>query len=443
MAYTKEDIIRMVKEEDIEFVRLQFTDIFGQLKNVAITASQIEKAVNNQIMFDGSSIEGFVRIDESDQYLYPDLDSFVVFPWRPQHGKVARLICDVYNPDGTPFVGDPRGVLKRVLDKARKMGYDTFNVGPEAEFFLFQTDDEGKPTTKTNDDAGYFDLGPLDHGEGTRREICLALEQMGYEIEASHHEVAEGQHEIDFKYAPALECADKIMTFKLAVKTLAQKNGLHATFMPKPIFGINGSGMHTNMSLFRNGKNAFYDPNGEKGLSREAYSFIAGLLAHVKGFAAITNPLVNSYKRLVPGYEAPCYLAWSASNRSALIRIPASRGQSTRVELRSPDPCCNPYLELAVCLAAGLDGIEKGLVPPAEITENIFAMDQAARDARGIDSLPGSLEEAVKAMQEDSLILDALGAHVAENYIEGKRKEWDEYRTRVSSWEREKYIINY
>ena len=443
MAYTKEDIIRMVKEEDIEFVRLQFTDIFGQLKNVAITASQIEKAVNNQIMFDGSSIEGFVRIDESDQYLYPDLDSFVVFPWRPQHGKVARLICDVYNPDGTPFVGDPRGVLKRVLDKARKMGYDTFNVGPEAEFFLFQTDDEGKPTTKTNDEAGYFDLGPLDHGEGTRREICLALEQMGYEIEASHHEVAEGQHEIDFKYAPALECADKIMTFKLAVKTLAQKNGLHATFMPKPIFGINGSGMHTKMSLFRNGKNAFYDPNGEKGLSREAYSFIAGLLAHVKGFAAITNPLVNSYKRLVPGYEAPCYLAWSASNRSALIRIPASRGQSTRVELRSPDPCCNPYLELAVCLAAGLDGIEKGLVPPAEITENIFAMDQAARDARGIDSLPGSLEEAVKAMQEDSLILDALGAHVAENYIEGKRKEWDEYRTRVSSWEREKYIINY
>ena len=443
MAYTKEDIIRMVKEEDIEFVRLQFTDIFGQLKNVAITASQIEKAVNNQIMFDGSSIEGFVRIDESDQYLYPDLDSFVVFPWRPQHGKVARLICDVYNPDGTPFVGDPRGVLKRVLDKARKMGYDTFNVGPEAEFFLFQTDDEGKPTTKTNDEAGYFDLGPLDHGEGTRREICLALEQMGYEIEASHHEVAEGQHEIDFKYAPALECADKIMTFKLAVKTLAQKNGLHATFMPKPIFGINGSGMHTNMSLFRNGKNAFYDPNGEKGLSREAYSFIAGLLAHVKGFAAITNPLVNSYKRLVPGYEAPCYLAWSASNRSALIRIPASRGQSTRVELRSPDPCCNPYLELAVCLAAGLDGIEKGLVPPAEITENIFAMDQAARDARGIDSLPGSLEEAVKAMQEDSLILGALGAHVAENYIEGKRKEWDEYRTRVSSWEREKYIINY
>ena len=443
MAYTKEDIIRIVKEEDIEFIRMQFTDIFGQLKNVAITASQIEKAVNNQIMLDGSSIEGFVRINESDQYLYPDLDSFVVFPWRPQHGKVARLICDIYNPDGTPFVGDPRGVLKRVLKKAADMGYDTFNVGPEAEFFLFQTDEEGKPTTKTNDEAGYFDLGPLDHGEGTRREICMALEQMGFEIEASHHEVAQGQHEIDFKYAEALKTADNIMTFKLAVKTLAQKNGLHATFMPKPIYGINGSGMHTNMSLFKNGKNVFYDPDGEKGLSKEAYSFIAGLLAHVKGMCAVTNPLVNSYKRLVPGYEAPCYLAWSASNRSALIRIPASRGQSTRVELRSPDPACNPYLELAVLLAAGLDGIEKGMVPPAEITENIFQMDDDARAAAGIDSLPGSLEEAIKAMQADPMVLETLGGHVSENYIEGKAKEWDEYRTRVSSWELAKYMINY
>ncbi len=443
MSYTKEDIIRKVKEEDVEFIRLQFTDIFGQLKNVAITASQIEKAVNNQIMFDGSSIEGFTRIHESDQYLYPDLDSFVIFPWRPNPGRVARLICDVYNPDGTPFVGDPRGVLKRVLKRAESMGYDAFNVGPEAEFFLFQTDAEGKPTTKTNDEAGYFDLGPLDHGEGTRREICLALEQMGFEIEASHHEVAEGQHEIDFKYADALHTADNIMTFKLAVKVLAQKNGLHATFMPKPIYGINGSGMHTNMSLFRKGKNAFYDPDGEKGLSKEAYSFIAGLLHHVQGMAAVTNPLVNSYKRLVPGYEAPCYLAWSASNRSALIRIPAARGQSTRVELRSPDPSCNPYLELAVCLAAGLDGIEKGMVPPAEVTENIFVMDEVTRKAHGIESLPGSLEEAIKAMQADQLIMDTLGSHVAENYISGKLREWDEYRTRVSSWERDKYIINY
>ena len=440
--YTREDIIRLVREEDIQFIRMQFTDIFGQLKNVAITASQIQRALAGQIMMDGSSIEGFVRVEESDQYLWPDLDTFAILPWRPQYGKVARLICDVHNPDGTPFVGDPRNVLKRVLRRAEELGL-SFNVGPELEFFLFHTDENGKPTTKTTDEAGYFDLGPLDHGEGTRREICLALEQMGFEIEASHHEVAEGQHEIDFKYEEALHTADNIMTFKLAVKTLAQKNGLHATFMPKPIFGINGSGMHTNMSLFRDGKNVFYDPNGEKGLSKDAYSFIAGLLAHVKGFAAVTNPLVNSYKRLVPGYEAPCYLAWSASNRSALIRIPAARGQSTRVELRSPDPSCNPYLALAVCLAAGLDGIEKGMVPPAEITENIFAMDQATRQAHGIDSLPGSLEEAIKALEADQLILDTLGDHVATNFIEGKKKEWDEYRTRVSSWEREKYIINY
>ena len=442
MSYSKEDIIRMVKEEDVEFIRLQFTDIFGQLKNVAITASQIEKAVNDQIMFDGSSIEGFVRIDESDQYLYPDLDSFAIFPWRPAQGKVARLICDVHNPDGTAFAGDPRGVLKRVLRRADALGF-TCNVGAELEFFLFQTDEDGQPTIRTSDEASYFDLGPLDHGEGTRREICLNLEQMGFEIEASHHEVAQGQHEIDFKYAEALHAADNIMTFKLAVKTLAQRNGLHATFMPKPIFGINGSGMHTNMSLFQGGKNAFYDPDDPKGLSKEAYSFIAGLLAHVKGMAAVTNPLVNSYKRLVPGYEAPCYLAWSASNRSALIRIPAARGQSTRVELRSPDPACNPYLELAVCLAAGLDGIEKGLTPPPEVTENIFDMNAAARKAHGIDSLPDSLEEAIHALEADPLVLDTLGEHVAANYIEGKRKEWEEYRTRVSSWEREKYIINY
>ncbi len=443
MSYSKEDIIRIVREEDVKFIRMQFVDIFGQLKNVAITASQIEKAVNNQIMLDGSSIEGFVRINESDQYLYPDLSTFVVFPWRPQHGKVARMICDVYNPDGTPFVGDPRGALRRVIKKAADMGYDAFNVGPECEFFLFQTDEEGNPTTKTNDEAGYFDLGPLDHGESTRREICLTLEEMGFEIEASHHEVAAGQHEIDFKYAAAMDSADKIMTFKLAVKTLAQKNGLHATFMPKPIFGINGSGMHVNMSLFKNGKNVFFEETGEKQLSKEAYSFIAGLLAHVKGFAAITNPLVNSYKRLVPGYEAPCYLAWSASNRSALIRIPASRGQSTRVELRCPDPSCNPYLALAVCLAAGLDGIEKGMTPPTEITENIFAMDNATRAAQGIDNLPGSLEEALKEMQKDTLVTDTLGEHITENYIEGKMEEWDEYRTRVSNWERDKYIIAY
>ena len=440
--YTKEDIIRMAKEEDVEFIRMQFTDIFGQLKNVAITKSQIEKAVNNQIMIDGSSIEGFVRIQESDQCLHPDLDTFTILPWRPQYDKVARLICDVYNPDGTPFIGDPRGILKRQLKRAADMGY-TFNVGPECEFFLFETDENGLPTTKTSDEAGYFDLGPLDHGESTRREICLNLEDMGFEIEASHHEVAAGQHEIDFKYANALEAADDIMTFKLAVKTIARKNGLHATFMPKPVFGINGSGMHVNMSLFKDGKNIFYDAHGQKQLSKEAYCFIAGLLKHVKGIAAITNPLVNSYKRLVPGYEAPCYLAWSASNRSALIRIPAARGQGTRVELRCPDPSCNPYLALAVCLAAGLDGMEKGLTPPEEITENIFTMNAKERKKNGIESLPGSLAEAIEELEADSLLTETLGSHVTNQYIAGKEKEWDEYRTRVSSWEISKYMTIY
>ena len=440
--YSKEDIIRMVREDDVEFIRMQFTDIFGQMKNVAITASQIEKAVNNEIMIDGSSIEGFVRIQESDQYLRPDLDTFTVLPWRPQHGKVARLICDVYNPDGTPFIGDPRGALRRMLKKASDMGY-SFNVGPECEFFLFQTDETGKPTTATNDEAGYFDLGPLDHGESTRREICMTLEQMGFEIEASHHEVAAGQHEVDFKYADALTAADNIMNFKLAVKTLAQKNGLHATFRPKPVFGINGSGMHTNMSLFKDGKNVFADPSDPLGLSREAYAFIAGLLHHVRAMTAVTNPLVNSYKRLVPGYEAPCYLAWSASNRSALIRIPAARGQATRVELRCPDPACNPYLALSVCLAAGLDGIEKGMTPPAEITENIFAMDEKTRESKGIASLPGSLKEAVDTMLSDKLICDTLGEHIVSQYSEGKYKEWDDYRTHVSSWETDRYLTIY
>ncbi len=443
MGYTKEDIIRIVEEEEIEFIRMQFVDIFGQLKNVAITANQIEKAVNNQIMFDGSSIEGFTRVDESDQYLYPDLNSFAIFPWRPSQGKVARLICDVYNTDGTPFVGDPRGVLRRVIQRARDMGFDTFNIGPELEFFLFETDEEGRATTKTGDEAGYFDLGPLDHGESTRREICMMLEEMGFEIEASHHEGAAGQHEIDFKYDEALDGADKIMTFKLAVKSIAQKNGLHATFMPKPIFGAAGSGMHINMSLFKDGKNTFYDPADPRGLSQTAYAFIAGLLQHVKGFTALTNPLVNSYKRLVPGYEAPCYKAWSASNRSALIRIPASRGSATRVELRSPDPACNPYLAVAACLAAGLDGIAQGLTPPPEIPGNIYAMDQETRKAFGIEALPRNLEEALVEMERDPVVMDVLGPHVAQHYLNGKQKEWEEYQTRVSSWELEKYLVIY
>lgn len=440
--YTKEDIIRMVEEEHIDFIRMQFTDIFGQAKNVAITASQIKKAVNNQIAIDGSSIEGFTRIHESDQYLYPDLDTFTVLSWYEQQGKVARLICDVYNPDGTPFIGDPRGVLKRVLTRAAENGY-TFNVGPECEFFLFELDQDGKPTTKTGDEAGYFDLGPIDHGDYIRREVCLALEHLDFEIEASHHECAAGQHEIGFKYAEALNAADNIITFKQTVKKIAYANDMHATFMPKPIYGTPGSGMHINMSLFKDGKNVFFDPNGDRGLSQDAYHFIAGLLAHVKGMTAITNPLVNSYKRLVPGYEAPCYLAWSASNRSALIRIPAARGESTRVELRNPDPSCNPYLALAVCLAAGLDGIEQGMVPPAEITENIFDMNADARQEQGIEDLPPSLEHALTALKADSLMASVLGTHVYAQYIAGKQKEWEEYCTRVSSWEVAKYMVLY
>ena len=443
MGHTKEDIIRLVEDEEIEFIRMQFVDIFGQLKNVAITASQIEKAVNNQIMFDGSSIEGFTRINESDQCLYPDLNSFTIFPWRPSQGKVARLICDVYNPDGTPFVGDPRGVLRRVLRRAQDMGFDTFNIGPELEFFLFETDEMGRATTITRDEAGYFDLGPLDHGESTRREVCMNLEEMGFEIEASHHECAIGQHEIDFKYVDAMDGADKIMTLKLAVKTLAQKNGLHATFMPKPVYGVAGSGMHLNMSLFKDGRNVFYDGGGQRQLSKTARSFIAGLLRHADGFTALTNPLVNSYKRLGAGYEAPRYKAWSSGNRSTLIRIPSVRGQSTRVELRSPDPSCNPYLAVAACLAAGLDGIAQGLEPPEEISGDVYAMDDAARAAQNIGALPETLKDALDAMEQDRLIMDVLGEHVARHYIQGKRKEWNEYQTRVSSWELEKYLVTY
>lgn len=442
MTYTREDIVRIVQEEDVKFIRMQFVDIFGQLKNVAITAGQLEKALDNRIMIDGSSIEGFVRVNESDQYLRPDLGSFAIYPWRPSHGRVARLLCDVYNPDGTPFIGDPRLVLRKVIARARNRGL-TLNVGPECEFFLFQTDGEGLPLVKTNDEAGYFDLGPLDHGESTRREVCLNLEEMGFVVEASHHEVAPGQHEIDIKYGEAMDAADNIMTFKLAVKTLAQRNGLHATFMPKPLSGKSGSGMHINMSLFKGEKNLFYDAGGEHGLSREAYGFIAGIMEHIKAITAITNPLVNSYKRLVPGYEAPCYVAWSASNRSALIRIPSARGSATRVELRCPDPACNPYLALAVCLAAGLDGVKRNLTPPEEIKANIFAMTPGEREKNGIRSLPADLHEAIEAMEADGLIMDTLGEHASAAYLTGKKQEWDDYRTSISQWEVDRYLIRY
>ncbi len=438
----KSDLLQLVREHDVRFIRLQFTDIFGVLKNVAITTSQLEKALDGELMFDGSSIEGFVRIEESDMYLCPDLDSFTVFPWRPNEGSVARLICDIYNPDGTPFIGCPRTVLKKVVAEAKEMGY-TMNVGPEAEFFLLNTDEKGRPLLETHDNAGYFDLSPVDKGENARRDIALTLEHMGFEIEASHHEVAPGQHEIDFKYADAVKTADNIATFRFVVRTIAQRHGLYATFMPKPIIGINGSGMHTNQSLFKDGENAFYNPGGELELSDTAYYYIGGLIKHARAIAAVTNPIVNSYKRLVPGYEAPVYVAWSARNRSPLIRIPAKRGASTRIEMRNPDPAANPYLAIAVMLKAGLDGIKNKLEPPKPVNSNIYHMDEATRKELGIASLPGSLAEAIECLENDPVILDALGEHVASRYIEAKKLDWDRYRIQVTQWELNEYLTKF
>ena len=437
--YTKQDIIQMVEEEDVEFIRLQFTDIFGMLKNVAITSSQLEKALDNQIMFDGSSIEGYARVEESDMFLHPDLDTFTIFPWRPQQGKVARIICDVYTADQKPFSGDPPYILKQQIERAAEMGY-TFNVGPECEFFLFHQDENGQPTTLTHEKAGYFDLGPIDLGENARRDMVLTLEDMGFEIEASHHEMAPAQHEIDFKYGEALATADNIMTFKLAVKTIAKRHGLFASFMPKPRYGVPGSGMHINMSLSKEGKNIFFDAEDPMELSQEARYFIGGLIKHIKGMSIITNPLVNSYKRLVPGYEAPVGIAWSSINRSPLIRIPSTKGEGTRVELRNPDPAANPYLAFAVCLAAGLDGIENKIEPPQAISGNVFKLEAKERERLGIELLPTSLKEAVEEFEKDEFVQGVLGTHASQKYLDAKRVEWIQYTTQVTSWEIDEYL---
>ena len=437
--YTREDIIRLVEEEDVGFIRLQFTDIFGTFKNIAITPAQLEKALDNQCMFDGSAIEGFARIEDADMYLCPDLCTFEIFPWRPQQGKVARLICDVYKADGTPFESDPRYVLKKVIREAAEVGY-TFDVGPECEFFLFHTDDAGLPTTITHEQAGYFDLGPLDLGENARRDMVLTLEEMGFVIEASHHEMAPAQHEIDFRYDEALTTADNIMTFRMVVKTIAKRHGLHATFMPKPRYGVNGSGMHTNMSLSRDGVNAFIDRSDAGKLSKEAYYFIGGIMKHIKAVTFITNPLVNSYKRLVTGYEAPVYIAWSAKNRTPLIRVPSPRGNSARIELRSPDPSANPYLALAVCLAAGLDGIRNQIMPRESIDCNIFEMTKEERERAGIEALPGSLLEAAREFAKDEYIQKVLGEDLAKKYIEAKTREYADYRGQVTDWEIGRYL---
>ncbi|NPV90307.1 MAG: type I glutamate--ammonia ligase [Firmicutes bacterium] len=438
----KQDVLEQAKSMNVKFIYLQFTDITGVLKSVTIPVSQLEKALDNELMFDGSSIEGFVRIQESDMVLVPDPNTFSIIPWRPRFESEARLICDIAEPDGTPFSGCPRTALKKVVAEAAKMGYSMM-VGPEAEFFMFRISENGKPTTLTHDQAGYFDLSPVDLGENARRDMVLALEEMGFEVEASHHEVAPGQHEIDFKYDDAVATADKIVTFKHLVRTIAQNHGLHATFMPKPVFGENGSGMHCHQSLFKGDKNAFFDPKGEDQLSNVARQYVAGILAHARGFCAITNPLVNSYKRLVPGYEAPVYLAWAQRNRSPLIRVPAKRGLSTRIEVRNPDPACNPYLAVAVMLKAGLDGIKKKMTPPAPIDRNLYHMEEEERSFLGVASLPANLQEAVEELKSDKVIQEALGEHIFERFLEAKRIEWDTYRTQVHPWETEQYLTKF
>jgi glutamine synthetase len=436
------DILELTEKLNVRFMRLQFTDILGINKNVEIPASQFEKALAGDIMFDGSSIEGFVRIEESDMLLAPDLDTFLVYPWGDQGNRICRLICDIQTPSGDPFAGDPRGVLKTVLAKAKGMGY-AMNAGMEAEFFLFRPNAAGEATTTTHDVGGYFDLAPADLGEDARRAMVDTLEQMGFEVEAAHHEVAHGQHEIDFRYADALKTADNIATFRFVVKHVATQFGLLASFMPKPIFGQNGSGMHTHQSLFKGKQNAFWDEKAEWQLSKTALHYIGGLLRHARGMCAITNPLVNSYKRLVPGYEAPVNVAWSMRNRSPLIRVPDRRGAGTRVELRSPDPAANPYLALAVMLAAGLDGIETDADFREPVNENIWEMSFREKRRLRIDDLPHDLNEALDELEKDDVITRALGKHITAHFVEAKRQEWRDYITQVSAWELESYLAKY
>ncbi len=441
---TRNQIMKIIKDENVQFFRLQFVDIFGLMKNIAIPKSQIGKALDGKMMFDGSSIDGFARINESDMYLKPDYDTFTILPWRKKDGRAAaRIICDIYLPDGTPFEGCPRGNLKRVMADAKKMGY-TMNVGTEAEFFLFKRDENGNATTESHDTAGYFTVDTDDEGIDCRRDIIEILEQMGFEIEASHHEVAEGQHEINFKYADAITAADNTVTFKWVVKTIAKQYGLHATFMPKPVFGITGSGMHTNQSLFTTkGKNAFEDKKDKIGLSKTAYQYIAGIIKNARGFSAVTNPLVNSYKRLVPGYEAPVYVAWSGPNRSAMLRVPAARGISTRVEVRCPDPACNPYLAFAMMMNSGLDGIKNKLTPPPSEDRDIYGMTDKDMKKAKIVSMPANLQDAIDELKKNPLAKETLGKHILEKYVAAKEAEWDSYRISVTNWEIENYLKIY
>ena len=439
---TKRELLAELKRKEVRFLRLMFTDIMGAIKNVEVPASQFEKALDGEIMFDGSSIKGFSRIEESDMLLKPDLDTFVVFPWRDERGTVAMLICDVYNPDETPFDGCPRITLRRAVADAKSMGYKAM-FGPELEFFLFHRDEDHNPTTRTHDSGGYFDLLPVDRGEECRRDITNALEAMGYSVEAAHHEVAPGQHEIDFQYADVLATADRAAVFRLVVKKYARDHNLHATFMPKPIFGENGNGMHVHQSLFKGAKSAFHDPKTEHELSDTMLHYVGGLLKHAKGMCAVTNPLINSYKRMVPGYEAPTNIVWSERNRSPLVRVPARRGSGTRVELRMPDPACNPYLAFAVMLAAGMDGIQNRIDPGPPVNKNIFTMSHREKRRLRIDELPSDLNEAVKAMKKDPLIRATLGDHILNHSVEAKLAVWQEYSATVHPWEVERYLARY
>ena len=441
--YTDEEIKKLIVEYNIQFIKLQFVDINGQVKNLAVPSEHIDRVLNNDIMLDGSSIKGFRDIETSDMFFYPDKNTFQILPWQEKDGKnSARLICDIYNADGTPFEGCPRCNLKRLMAEAKKLGL-SMNIGPEAEFFLFEKDENDVITTKTHDKAGYYDVGPDDLGETVRSDIVSTLQDMDFDIEASHHEGADGQHEIDFKYSDILTAADNVVTFRIAVKAIAAKYGLHATFMPKPIYGMNGSGMHCNISLFKDGKNAFYDAKGEYQISNIAKYSIGGILKHIKSITAILNPTVNSYKRLVPGYEAPVYMAWSLANRSALLRVPAKRGISTRVELRSPDPSCNPYLAFATILAACIDGVRNKVEPPKPVEANIYKLTEKERKRMRIESLPGSLEEALGYMRNSLIAKAALGKHIMDEFTTAKDIEWESFRTYVSQWELDKYLARY
>jgi len=439
-----ERVEALIREAKVQFINLQFSDIVGIVKQVTIPSHQWPQAVKHGIWFDGSSIEGFARIAESDMFLKPDLSTFAVIPWEREDLVTARVICDVYTPEGEPFEGDPRYVLKRALAKAEEMGY-VYNTGPELEFFLFRRDENGLPMPRPHDHAGYFDVS-TDLAQNVRRQMVEALHAFGIEAEAAHHEVAIGQHEIDFHYSPALQAADNTVTFRIVLKAIAQRNGLFASFMPKPIAGINGSGMHTHQSLMRvdTGENAFYDADDEYGLSEQAKQFIAGQLAHARGMAAVIAPLVNSYKRLVPGYEAPVYISWARINRSALIRVPQispGRPEATRLELRCPDPSCNPYLAFAVMLHAGLDGIRQSLTPPPPSEEDLYELDETERSS--LETLPSSLGEALEELKRDEVVQEALGPHVYHRYLLAKTQEWNEYRLSVSQWELDRYLPVY